>query len=91
MLDVTHRLPAAICPWCRTPFDAATGALGRAHPKVGDLSVCIRCGGLIEFGIGLVPQRASEAILAAEPPETRALIRKMQLGVAALDAPKKSH
>lgn len=90
-MNLSHHIPKALCPWCGHRLDGATGIDTDARPEVGDLSVCIRCGGLIEFGIGLVPQRGSDAMLAAEPLETRDIIRLAQLTVAAINYPKKTN
>jgi len=50
-----HRLREAACPICKTKLDAATGLRNDAAPKVGDLSMCARCGQPLRFGVDLMP------------------------------------
>lgn len=46
------------CPWCGERLGLATCVDGSgAKPKPGDVSVCIRCGGTILFGLGLTLTR----------------------------------
>jgi hypothetical protein len=89
--SVSHRVSPTVCPWCSAGLDAATGIETNSRPKVGDFSVCIRCGGLIEFGIGLVLLRGSDTGLASEPADIQLQIREAQLAIALMDAPKRPH
>lgn len=51
----TTKTGATKCPVCKTRFDAATSISGEHVPKVGDFSLCVRCGQPLRFGRGLVP------------------------------------
>lgn len=44
------------CPSCGKPLDCATGVDGKSKPKFGDVSVCLYCGEILSFGMGLVLQ-----------------------------------
>ena len=52
-LGEDYRMPVTPCPRCGLPFDAALRAempgSVEAPPRVGDISVCIRCGFLSVF------------------------------------------
>lgn len=89
--EVSHRVSPTVCPWCSAGLHRATGIKTNSRPKVGDLSVCIVCGGLMEFGIGLVLLRGSDATLAKKPAEVQLRIREAQLAIAAFHAPKRPH
>lgn len=42
------------CPFCAYKFDAATGAFDpTAVAKVGDFTMCIKCGRILRFAEGL--------------------------------------
>lgn len=57
---MTAEIPQQDCPACGHAFALATVMRGSARmPKPGDLSVCIRCGEFLAFGVGLVLVRAS--------------------------------
>lgn len=50
MRERVIRLLPAHCPNCGTRLDAAAAADGSAStPKHGDLSICFRCGEILEF------------------------------------------
>jgi hypothetical protein len=89
--SVRHRVSPTVCPWCSAGLDGASGIDTNSRPKVGDFSVCIVCGGLIEFGIGLVLLRGSDTALASEPADIQLQIREAQLAIALLNAPKRPH
>lgn len=42
------------CLSCSAEMTAATNVSGEGMPEVGDVTVCLYCGHLMEFGIGLV-------------------------------------
>lgn len=55
MIGDTTRTPAAACPLCSAPLNAATssGSLGdtevNAKPRPDDATVCVYCGGWLIF------------------------------------------
>ena len=49
MMD-SSEVPSAACPFCSHVMDHATAVQGdRATPKTGDITVCTRCAGVLEF------------------------------------------
>lgn len=67
-------LPAdSCCPACGHSFALATLIAGgpRGVPKPGDFSVCIRCGEILEFGLGLVLVVARPGELGTLPAQQR--------------------
>lgn len=54
---VVHtRTKMSLCPSCGKPLDCATALDGNSKPKFGDVSVCLYCGEILSFGLGLVLQ-----------------------------------
>ena len=43
------KLPPQQCPWCEARLDAATNPFGSERPAKGHVSLCIRCGQIVEF------------------------------------------
>jgi hypothetical protein len=75
----TTRLAANRCPHCDHLLDTATHHDGKPEkPSPGDWSVCIDCGGLLQFNAELRMVAGLAGELAREPAETRALIARMQ-------------
>jgi Zn ribbon nucleic-acid-binding protein len=74
------RTPLNTCPYCGHRHDRATIPIGDAAPKRGDVSVCIRCGGVGVFTRALrmrKPLPGEIAEMAADP-ELGPLLRRMQ-------------
>lgn len=81
-MDEVHRYPAAPCPTCGRPNDAASAANGGPSrpPGDGDLSVCFRCGALAiyqatAFGMILrapTPDEQAAALLRPDVVQARA-------------------
>lgn len=79
--DDSRRLPESACPTCGHKLDAVsqvaeTGALAldAPDPKPGDVSVCIRCGSLLRFGLGQTLHKLTDTeFLALARPEKAAL------------------
>lgn len=80
---LSHKVPPSECPACGKVNDRASGALkGKCldvAPSPGDLSVCIGCGAVVEFGpqlqLTLVPQ---DRLAAADMVNARALQSAMR-------------
>lgn len=53
----TIRLSQNPCPWCGYEIDSHTDAVGIASPSPGDVSVCLSCGGLLQFSKKLALQK----------------------------------
>ncbi len=84
MSMTTTRIPDSHCHACGTLFDRASDLLGRARPKPGDISVCVRCGVAATYDqdLRVVPLSASE--LAALPDEVRDKLARYVRAVRAL-------
>lgn len=78
--DGSSRMPAACCPGCRHKLDAATDPLGSdAVPQVGDITVCLHCTAVMQFGADLMPQLIDDAAFALlEPPIQTALVAMLR-------------
>jgi hypothetical protein len=64
----TWRGPPQLCPYCGYLADAATPTLHKgAVPQVGDFAICLSCGGVLVFGLGMLLRRASAADLLDVP------------------------
>jgi len=62
-MKTTNGLPESICPICSTKFDAAT-SLQQYKPAPGDVSICIQCGNILQFGSDLELYQASKETIA---------------------------
>jgi len=47
---ITSQLEKDTCPACGYTLDAATGVQGNEIPGPGDISICINCASVLEFG-----------------------------------------
>ena len=50
----THEVAAGYCLKCGKEMSAATNVKGEGGPEVGNVTVCLYCGHVMEFGPGLV-------------------------------------
>lgn len=56
------------CPTCGYEMDAATAIAGDGRPSVGDISLCINCGEVLEFSEGFRLEVASlKALMQLDP------------------------
>lgn len=46
----THEVPMSHCPFCLEPADRASAVDHEFSPKPGDVSVCLKCQGVVMFG-----------------------------------------
>lgn len=51
------RTSETACPWCGYLLDGCANPYDLASPNSGDLSVCIKCAGLLELDRNLCPQK----------------------------------
>ena len=68
----SHVMPPTLCPVCGYFFDAASPVgKGKAKPKPGDFTLCMKCGGILlfTFAMGVVPATDAqlEGIKREEP------------------------
>jgi hypothetical protein len=78
--------PTNDCPYCGNQNNRVTDPRGDDVPKRGDVSVCIRCGGVGLFTRRLrvrKPLPGEIAVLAADP-ELGPFVRRMQETVRAM-------
>jgi hypothetical protein len=81
MHDESAEIPQCACPYCGNPMNrisqvAVKGGLAIDAPKgkPGDLTVCIRCGGMLKFGVKMDLQPLSaEDFIALSDDERRLL------------------
>ncbi len=59
----TIHTPENSCPYCNHVLDACSPPGGLDSPSPGDLSVCIKCGGLLELKKDLTVQALEEGKL----------------------------
>lgn len=64
-----QKLPELKCPTCGYEMDAATDIAGDARPSVGDISLCVNCGEVLEFCEGLRLEVASLKMLMQLDPK----------------------
>ncbi|MGI4876683.1 MAG: hypothetical protein ACRYG4_04285 [Janthinobacterium lividum] len=78
----TTRVPAQPCPHCGVELSAATSTMqpdeDEAAPDPGDLTVCIKCGVILRFGVGMIVERLTRAQFDALPPEIMQQLAKVQ-------------
>jgi hypothetical protein len=75
----TTRTPASKCPDCGKRLNAATSLEGDIQPTANNaLSVCIACGALLKYGVGLIPELLSKSEMGTLPTSTLELLLKAQ-------------
>ena len=76
------QLPTSRCPVCRYEMDAATciSQNRKAQPRRGDVSVCMKCGELLEFDEKLqaVPAALETVLALSQDKENFALVTRAQ-------------
>jgi hypothetical protein len=70
------------CPYCGLTNDRASDPTGDAVPKRGDISVCIRCGGVGLFTRSLRVRKPSPAELAEAMANPK--VRRLQAAIRGL-------
>jgi hypothetical protein len=78
---VDHRPPPRLCPWCGELLDTAAGIDADQAPVVGDISVCIKCGGVCLFGPGLALECCPDTLWQNEHAPLPAQIREARRAV----------
>jgi hypothetical protein len=86
MIGTAHRTPLVLCPWCDKELDAASGLDHDRVPKVGDLGVCITCGGVNIYALGLILTRCPETVWQAEPEPVPTEIRTARRAIRELNS-----
>jgi hypothetical protein len=71
-------IPESACPTCGHKMDCATCTMGDHKPKFGDLTVCISCLTVLEFGPGLRLIALSDTDL---DPSTKEHIETLRAGM----------
>lgn len=81
------RTPKDHCPKCGKRFDATSSAVGEHRPKPGDVTICIKCGGILFFKDDLttrLPTDEEHKRVALDP-----LVMRVQLFIRGMKRPKK--
>jgi hypothetical protein len=66
------------CPWCGQKNDSASSDSPEKRPKIGDISLCIRCGGIGQFDASGQVRKAPPGILAKLDLEDRDELLRVQ-------------
>lgn len=81
------QVPPSPCPFCSHVMDMASPADGETvAPTPGDVSICIRCGGLLEFDGQLHLISLSDVKREGLDEKTREWLRRAQEAVLKLKA-----
>ena len=66
------------CPLCQQRLDSAKDIFRQARPQPYSLTVCLSCGGLLQFTKDLDLRALSRAEIARLPPEIRDALLQVQ-------------
>lgn len=76
-------MPANVCPYCQYELDACSDPINLNSPSPGDFSVCIKCGGFLQFKTDLTVQAAELSTLFTlsikQPNEYKTLLQMSQI------------
>lgn len=76
----------SICPYCGHEMDDAFGVEDRKVPQVGDLSICIKCTGVMVFDSRLGLESIPDSVWNSLPAGTTTTIRKAIAAIKELRA-----
>lgn len=86
--DDIYRIPKQVCPYCARPLDATGPIPGSDNqaPAPGDVTLCLRCGGLAIYEADLTMRipMISELLEMKSSPEWPQ-IEKFRQGIAAVN------
>lgn len=73
-------LPVTVCPVCEYIMDSASSLNNQEHakPAPGDVSLCFRCGAVLQFDNALHVRKAAEADWKELSPKNRDLLLRAQ-------------
>jgi hypothetical protein len=77
----TTRVPISPCPQCGAKLDAATSVNGEMNAVPDgkhEVTICINCGALLKFGLGLILEPLTVADMGSIPTATLAELAKAQ-------------
>ncbi|HWN95037.1 MAG TPA: hypothetical protein VNT99_08390 [Methylomirabilota bacterium] len=72
----TGPLPTSRCPACGYAMDCATGLEQRPTPEPHDLSLCAKCGAMLQFSDILVLKPLRDEVFATLPTPTKRLLER---------------
>ena len=55
----SHEVPMSTCPWCGTDLDRAASVESDSRLEAGDVTVCLRCAGVLVFTNDLAVRKAT--------------------------------
>jgi len=79
-----HRLPESECPSCGYRVDAASGISTDEAPKPGDVTLCMKCGQVMQFTATLGVRGVQPASIPGIDRATMRNIRRAQRAIAIL-------
>lgn len=82
---MTTNMGKDYCPSCNTLLDKATGAFEDAVPVPGDISVCWKCGTILNYASDMALEIMPEAKIAALDRITQMQLAKVQYGIRYLN------
>ena len=78
MSDKDHPMPLTLCPNCGHKLRRASGINTEGPPTPGDITICIKCGKILEFQPDMTTATISIRDL---PPTTQQIIRQGQAAI----------
>lgn len=66
------------CPYCGYTVDHATSTRGDGGPKPHDLSICLKCGNVMEYGEDFALQKFPQVLFDELPEEVKYEIKMVQ-------------
>ena len=85
MISTMTELPASECVYCGARHDAASAVGDVGRPKPGDVTVCIKCGGLLAFDDRMLLRKAEDSELENFDYGTRQQIAKVREAIRVLN------
>lgn len=78
--SITFAMKPMHCPKCKVEFDRVTHAdfTAQRPPKPGDLSVCIRCGEILQISDGFDFEKINDERISQLSERTLNALQKMQ-------------
>ena len=89
-MTTDHHTKPCLCPNCGNFLDAATQIGGDAKPDPGDISVCIECAAILQFGDDLALTIFPEDELKTLPKNIQAMLIQAVCAVGMTNELKKS-
>ena len=79
--ESTKGVTATACPYCGYYLDAATAVEDQGRPEEGDLSVCLKCTGVLIYNEHGKPCVLTDAERDALPADDLATLQRVQTAI----------